>query len=171
LFDFGCGATLINHSFIGKLKRTKENKTMWKIRSGSYTDKKNKIKFSLPAFHEHRKICWNCYVDDTDPEFCNYDLMIERDLMNELGIDISFFSNTEVIWDSASIPMQEVDKLNEHFVNHFEQELLFVHEPVTTGAAKIQNIVEGKCCPADLLSIVKEYKLLNEKNKNNYMNY
>jgi hypothetical protein len=85
------------------------------------------------------------------------------DLMNELGIDISFFSNTEVIWDSASIPMQEVDKLNEHFVNHFEQELLFVHEPVTTGAAKIQNIVEGKYCPADLLSIVKEYKLLNEK--------
>ena len=163
LFDSGCGATLINHSMIGKLKTTKGKKTKWKTKSGSfYTDTKCQIKFSLPAFHEHRKISWNCYVDNTDPEFCNYDLIVGRDLMFELGMDICF-SEAKIVWDNASIPMQETDKLNEQFVNHFEQELLFAHDPVTTDAERIQNIVESKYCPADLTNIAKECKLLSEK--------
>ena len=40
-FDSGCGATLVNHSMIGKLKTTKGKKTKWKTKSGSfYTDTK-----------------------------------------------------------------------------------------------------------------------------------
>ena len=170
LFDSGCGATLVNHSLIGKLQTTQGKKTKWKTKSGSFfTDKKCKIKFSLPSFHEHRKISWNCYVDETDPEFCNYDLIIGRDLMHELGIDISF-SNAEVVWDNASIPMQETDKLEQRFIDHFEQELLFAHDPVTTDAERIQNIVENKYCPADLLSIANECKLLNAKEQQQLYN-
>ena len=166
LFDSGCGATLINHSLIGKLKTTQGKKVKWKTKSGSfYTERKSKVKFSLPAFHEHRKITWNCYVDETDPEFCNYDLIIGRDLMHELGIDISF-SNAEVIWDNASIPMQEVEKLDKQFLDFFEQELLYAHDPITTDAERIQNIVENKYCPADLMSIVQECKLLNKQEQN-----
>jgi hypothetical protein len=151
---------------IGKLKTTKGKKTKWKTKSGSfYTDTKCKIKFSFPAFHEHRKISWNCYVDNTNPEFCNYDLIVGRDLMFGLGMDICF-SEAKIVWDNASIPMQETDKLNEQFVNHFEQELLFAHDPVTTDAERIQNIVESKYCPADLISIARECKLLNENEQN-----
>ena len=109
---------------------------MWKTKSGSfYTDKKSKIRFSLPAFHEHRNITWNCYVDDTDPEFCNSDLIVGRDLMFELGMDICF-SEAKIVWDNASIPMQESDKLSEKFVNHYEQELLFAHDPITMDAER-----------------------------------
>ena len=64
LFDSSCGATLVNYSLVNKLKTTKERKIKWKTKSSSfYTNKKCKIKFSLPAFHEHRKITWNCCVD------------------------------------------------------------------------------------------------------------
>ena len=162
LLDSGCGATLINHSLIGRLKTTKEKKTKWKTKSGSFnTNKKCNVTFGLPAFHEHRKINWNCYVDDTDPDLCIYDLIIGRDLMHELGIDICF-SRAEMIWDNASIPMQEVDKLSEQFLEQFEQELLFAHDPVTTDAERIQNIVESKYCPADLRTLTSECKLLNK---------
>jgi hypothetical protein len=165
LLDSGCSATLINHSLIGKLKTTKVKETKWTTKSGSFkTDKKCKVTFTLPAFHEHRKINWNCYVDNSDPGTCNYDLIIGRDLMHEIGIDICF-SKAEIIWDNASIPMQSVDKLVDQFVDQFEKELLFSHDPVTTDAERIQNIVENKYCPADLRGITAECNFLNKNEK------
>jgi hypothetical protein len=53
--------------------------------------------------------------------------------------------------------MQPVDKSTEEF----EQELLFAQDPLTTDAERIQNIVESKCCPADLNKIATECHLLN----------
>ena len=89
--------------------------------------------------------------------------------MHELGIDISL-SNAEVVWDYASIPMQETGKLEERFIDHFEQALLFTHDPVTTDAERIQNIVESKYCPADLMSIANECSLLNAKEQQQLYN-
>ena len=50
------------------------------------------ITFKLPAFYEHREITWNCYVDTTNNNNnnINYDLIIGRDLMHEIGINILF---------------------------------------------------------------------------------
>ena len=77
--------------------------------------------------------------------------------MLEIGIDLCF-SSTEIRWDNASIPMQSLDKLDIQLVDNFEKELLFAHDPVTTDAERIQNIVENKYCPADLNTIVKNCK-------------
>ena len=51
--------------------------------------------------------------------------------------------------------------LDKKLVNKFENELLFAHDPVTTDAERIQNIVENKYCPADLTTIVKNCKVLD----------
>ena len=91
LLDSGCGATLINHSLIRKLKTSTDKKTKWTTKAGKFsTNKKCCVQFTLPAFHKHREINWNCYVDDADPAHCNYDLIIGRDLMHEIGMDICF---------------------------------------------------------------------------------
>ena len=66
--------------------------------------------------------------------------------------------------------MQETDKFEERFIDHFEQELLFAHDPVTTDAERIQNIVESKYCPADLKGIVKECKLLTSEEQHQLLN-
>ena len=163
LLDSGCDGTLINKSFVGKLKTTKQlKKTKWKTKSGTLsTNTKCKINFTLPALHVNRKITWDCYVDESDPEECNYDLIIGRDLMLEVGIDLCF-STAEIIWDNASIAMQSVDKLGDENMDQFEQELLFAHDPATTDAERIQNIVERKYSPADLKGTAKACKLLNE---------
>jgi len=84
--------------------------------------------------------------------------------MLEIGIDLCF-SSTEIRWDNASIPMQSVDKLDKQLVDNFEKELLFAHDPVTTDAKRIQNIVENKYCPADMNTIVKNCKVLDNSEK------
>ena len=165
LLDSGCAATLINHSVIRNLKSSTDKKTNWSTKGGNFsTSGKCWANITLPALHEHQVITWNCYVDNSDPESCNYDLIIGRDLMLEIGIDLCF-SSTEIRWDNASIPMQSVDKLDKQLVDNFEKELLFAHDPVTTDAERIQNIVENKYCPADLNTIVKNCKVLDNSEK------
>ena len=157
LLDSGCAATLINQNLVKILKTTKENRTKWTTKAGNFsTHRKCEITFTLPALHKHRQITWNCYVDESNANSISYDLIIGRDLMHEIGIDICF-SAAEVRWDNASIPMQPVDKSTEEF----EQELLFAQDPLTTDAERIQNIVESKYCPADLNKIATECHLLN----------
>src|SRR5688500_8231996 len=55
LFDTGCGATLIYHSLVKRLKPKVENPSNWSTKAGSFkATKACKIKFTLPTFHEKR---------------------------------------------------------------------------------------------------------------------
>ena len=156
LFDSGCGATLVNKHAIKGLNTTKDKLTKWTTKAGQFqTKKKCQITFTLPALHAHRKVHWNCYVDNSPKEDCHYDLIVGRDLMHQVGIDI-LFSTAEIKWDNATIPMHSPNKIMEELVDQFEQELLFSHDPITTDAERIQSIVEAKYSPADLESIVQD---------------
>jgi hypothetical protein len=157
LLDSGCSATLINHYLKKTLECTLDKKTKWITKAGNFTtNRKCEITFTLPAQHKHKEITWTCYVDESDNDSSTYDLVLGRELMHEIGIDICF-SAAEVRWDNASIPMKSVDKSTQEF----EQELLFTQDPLITDAERIQKIVETKCSPADLNKIVTECNLLN----------
>jgi hypothetical protein len=111
--DSGCAAIMINHSLVNTLDTTKEIETKWTTKIGEFsTHRKCEITFTLPALHKHRNITWKCYVNESGPETNSYDLIIGRDLMHEIGIDICFRA-AEVRWDNASIPMQPVDESTE----------------------------------------------------------
>ena len=57
LFDSGCGATLINKSFVKHWKKVENKSTKWTTKAGSFkTKRKCKIEFTLPAFHENRVV-------------------------------------------------------------------------------------------------------------------
>ena len=146
LLDSGCGATLINKSLLSKLKIKQTPPTKWVTKGGEFnTSKKCEVFFTLPAFHEHREIKWNCFVEESNPNSNSYDIIIGRDLLHELGIDLCF-STAKMTWDNTSIPMQSVDKLHVDYVDVFEQELLYIHDPITTDAERIQNIMDNKYC-------------------------
>src|SRR5690349_21505140 len=56
LFDTGCGATLINHIMVTKLKQKQEKPYNWNTKTGSFqTSKTCKIKFTLSTFHKTQK--------------------------------------------------------------------------------------------------------------------
>ena len=73
---------------------------------GSFvTTQQRLLEFQFPEFHHHKTIEWACHVDTkTDPKEAQYNMIVGMDLMNELGIDISF-STQKIVWAGATLPM------------------------------------------------------------------
>jgi hypothetical protein len=95
---------------IGRKPNTKSTK--WSTKAGSFkTKKKCEIEFTLPAFHANRDISCNAYVDESPPESSNYDMIIGRDIMHSLGINI-LFDTAEISWDNARVKMQPPERVN-----------------------------------------------------------
>jgi hypothetical protein len=78
--------------------------------------------------------------------FWAYDMIIGRDLMSDLGIDIHF-STTSVVWDGMEIPMKDRDATFE--------ESFHVGDTVATeeAADRIRDILEAKYKAANLREI------------------
>ena len=154
LLDSGCGATLVNQSFIRKLKTSKEKETKWTTKAGKFkTSRKCKVAFTLPAFHEHREINWNCYVDESPIESCHYDMIIGRDLMEELGMNIQF-STMEIEWDGTAIPMKPIDATQHDFYYIADS------PAVETAQERIKTILDAKYAKADLTEVASRNKKL-----------
>jgi len=156
LFDSGCSATLINHHLVTKLPTKRTTAQTWSTKAGTLqTNKTCHIKFSLPELHVNREIEWEVYVDNEPYESARYDMIIGRDIMESLGIDICFSSN-EVKWDNASITMKDRSVFREENFQKLEQEILYqVADPETTGVEQIQSIIEAKNSQADLPAIAQ----------------
>ncbi len=156
LFDSGCSGVLINRKAVKHLKKKKSSPTRWSTKAGKLeTTRKCTIQFSLPEFHEGRDIVWDAFVDDNPSPDIRYDMIIGRDLMDELGIDI-LFSTKQIMWDNAIIAMKPVDKLKDDQIDELEQEILYVHDPDTIGAERIKEIIEAKYTKTDLQKLVTE---------------
>jgi hypothetical protein len=63
--------------------------------------------FSFPEFHENRDIIWDVYVDSTSSKDSRYDMIVGRDLMYSIGLDLRF-SDSTMVWDNATVPMQSI---------------------------------------------------------------
>jgi transposase InsO family protein len=156
LFDSGCSATLLNKKFVKHWTKKAQKSTKWSTKAGSFKTKSRcEIDFTLPAFHENRTISCNVYVDESNVGDSNYDMIIGRDLMHSLGINL-LFDTAQISWDNATINMQPPQSLAEDWVEVLEQEILYAHDPDTTDAERIQGIIDAKYCQADLDKVVKE---------------
>jgi len=69
LFDTGCGATLIHHSLVHRLKQKDNKLSNWSTKAGSFkTTKTCKVHFTLPAFHEKHNIKSTPQIYNTSKE-------------------------------------------------------------------------------------------------------
>ena len=118
----------------------------------------------LPLFHKNRDITWNAHVDERNPTGSRYDLIIGRDLMSEVGIDLSFSKGT-MTWDNAEIIMQLQEWMDKSNVDQFENEIFMIHDPNTTDAERIQRILDIKHTKADLNKIVEQISTINEEQR------
>lgn len=149
LFDTGCDATIINKKFVTKLRTKAHSTSNWNTKGGVFKTKRTvNALFSLPEFFKHREIKWTMCVDETN-NLSNYDMIIGRDLMVELGIDIKF-STGEMTWDNSSIPLRDVNCLSDENIDQLEKEIFFMEDPDTIDADRIQEIITAKYSPADL---------------------
>src|SRR5687767_7920151 len=86
-------------------------------------------------------------------------MIIGRDLLDELGMNFLFSENL-MEWDNATTPMLDPDMFCEQFIDELEHEILYIHDPDTTDAERIQSILNAKYCKADLYKLVKECEQL-----------
>ena len=91
----------------------------------------------------------------------NYDLIIGRDLLEELGIDI-LFSTQQVVWPEqhAELPMKPVDcTAPQHF---------YVQDPTNEQASEVERmskILTAKYSPADLEELVNDVSTIGTEDK------
>ncbi len=78
----------------------------WLTRGENFhTEYRSKVQLSLPKFLDQKLIKWLVYVDDSTTDF-NYDIIIGRDLLKELGILLDF-GKEMMIWQDISIRMKD----------------------------------------------------------------
>jgi hypothetical protein len=145
LLDSGCGGTLVNRSFVKKYNKTLTKSTNWTTKkAGTFkTDRTVKCQFTLPEFHEGKDISWNMYVHESDARLKSFDMIIGRDLLHELGIDL-LFSLGVMNWDNATVPMRDPSQLRDSNIDDFEDEIFSMHDPTTTDTARTQEIMDVK---------------------------
>jgi hypothetical protein len=113
-----------------------------------------------------RDISWNIYVDESDARLNNYDMIIGRDLLHELGIDL-LFSLGVMKWDNATVPMRDPSHLRDSNIDDFEDEICSMHDLITTDAARIQEIMDVKYAPGDINEMVFKCDHLTNTERSN----
>ena len=76
------------------------------------------------------------YVNESDARLNSYDMIIGRDLLHELGIDL-LFSLGVMKWDNATVLMRDPSQLRSTEIDAFEAKVFSIHDPDTTEAAQI----------------------------------
>ena len=122
LLDSGASSTIVSKNVVRKLRKQETTGAEWTTAAGILKTKwKCKIDMLFPELSPTRTI--NTTVTVCDSSISSYyDMIVGRDLLNELGMDIKFSTNT-VCWETAEIPMKSRDATpaTSYFIQETEQ--------------------------------------------------
>jgi hypothetical protein len=158
LLDSGASATIITKEHVKKLRLNKSSSTTWTTKAGDFTTRSTcKIKFSLPEFYENRIVEWTTHVDDSVGPH-KYDMIIGRDLLDALGLDMSFRDQT-ITWDGATVPMKDHEfihsPLNGTSEKFYWHQDLQESEALQAATNRLKKILDAKYEKADLHEICR----------------
>ena len=151
LLDTGSTSTIVLSKFARTLNPPTTNPVQWSTMGGQFATRRTaSIKLKLPEFSTTKTITWTAHVDEsTSPKSAMFDLIIGIDLMEALGIDISFKEN-QITWDDVTIPMKDRGLISDHEA----LETLFhtiVQPPIITKAENRQReILDADYSPVDI---------------------
>ena len=161
LLDSGASGSIISKRAANKLRMKRDKETKWSTAAGNMnTNYKTKTLLELAEFSHNRVI--ECTFHVSNATF-NYDIIMGRDLMTELGIDISF-KNLTIEWDGEKIPMKEY---NGTFEETFNVENLIKEDE---DLERIKRILDAKYEKADLNKVVENCTHLTPTEKQKLYN-
>ena len=148
LLDSGGAESLVTETYAKKLKlrKTAGRPKVWSTPAGEMTtSQKCKTQFTLPELHSDRTVEWDFHVTKS---LGAYDMIIGRDILEFLGIDIKFSDQT-VEWGFASLPFKDQDSNLTDF---------YVEEPEAVEEAneRLKKILDAKYEAADLEEICRD---------------
>ena len=92
LLDSGASSTLITAKAVKHLKTTTCEKNTFNCVAGDFSSKgKCNVRFKMAEFNPTATICHKAHVAEN---LGNYDMIIGRELLHELGIDLQFSTAT-----------------------------------------------------------------------------
>ena len=154
LCNSGTSGVIIVESLVKNLKTKSAPAFQWNTAAGVVTtNKRTKINFNLPEFFEGRVIEWPAHICKNTTR---YDMILGRDLLEELGMDISFSKHT-VTWDSVSVPMKDVDCTIES--DFYVQDA----QSLDQETKRITSILDAKYAPANLHEVVNNCNNLSKE--------
>lgn len=158
LLDSGASQSIMKHDLAKDLKLINVATTEWHTVAGKFvTNKKTSITFSLPTLHEKRTIESLMHVS---PDLQNYDIILGRDLLQELGIILNFQDAT-IQWEHAITPMKSLDKKSNYNIHAAIED----SKPVQEATSRMKEILEAKYEPANLEDVVSSCKNLNRNER------
>lgn len=158
LLDSGGSGSLVTERYAKKLrlKKSQHAKTVWTTPGGAMkTTTRCQAQFTLPELHDNRMIAWDLHVTKS---LGAYDMIIGRDMLMDLGIDIRFSSNT-VEWDESEIPLKDVDASEEESYHIGDTDV------VDDATERIKSILDAKYEKANLHQVAAEAEHLSDEEK------
>ena len=116
IFDNRRSSTIMKGKLTPKLKSKEALKNMWETQAGKFTtSKKLNVEFLLPESSVKKIMMWKFHLDDSTNG--RYDMVLGRDLLTALRLDIKFSDNIiigrEVPYEGCSSSI--VDVINHDF--------------------------------------------------------
>ena len=157
LLDSGASSSIAHERLFKRLNTYVDNSTVWNTMTGTLSiSKRGSINIKMPEFNETATIKIDCHVT-TDKS--NYDIIIGRDTLQELGITLDF-SNGTVTWNNSTISMKLPNcNLTEHY---------FINDPsnVEEASDRMKRILDTKYERANLYLLVRDATYLSEYEQN-----
>ena len=123
-------------------------KRQWSTDAGILiTNIKIATSFSFPELHANKVINQSLYVVDLNID--RYDIIIGRDLIWSLGIDIHGADMT-IHWDDAAIPWQDIDSKTNNVFALSQQ-----NEPFNSETKRMKRILNATYSKADIKTIAE----------------
>ena len=163
LVDTGSSHSLLHKKYSSK-SNIKENMKQYSTGNGTFKTKyETTERLMLPEFSDKKNITWHFSVFEGSD--VGYDMVIGRDLMLELGMDISFAKKT-VTWEGIEIPMRDFNKLRKWNISKMEMNAIIQEsaEPIVTQEAtkRIIKILDSKYEKANLRVVADGAKHLTQ---------
>ena len=151
LLDSGASESLVCREHIKKLriKTSRAKSITWTTPSGEMTtDQTVKGQFTIPELQEKKLIEWELHITES---LGSYDMIIGRDLMEFLGIDVRFSTRT-IEWENHSMPFKAAKATVEEDY-HVEESMILSEKfdiMAADNASKVKDILDAKYTAADL---------------------
>ena len=161
LVDSGASESILTKAKADKLpvKNTKQER-QWSTAAGVLTtNTKTETSFSFHELHANKIIKQSLHLVDLNIN--HYDMIIDRDLIRSLGIDING-ADMIVHWDDAAIPWR---KLYSTTIDVLV--LLQYNAPLNSETKRMKRILNAKYTKADLknIAVSSTHIDLQERNK------
>jgi hypothetical protein len=162
LVDSGASESILVRTAAKRLPLRQSNELKkWSTAAGMLDtkDKTKKVEFSLPELHANRTIKKSFHI--VDLKLNRYDMIIGRDLITSLGLDVKG-SDQSIKWDDAAIPWRDMESTQ---ADAYFADDRHANQPVEQEIQRMTDILDAKYSKADLRKIVEEATHLNEKER------